>query len=144
MAFISGIEKYFPNAHITFDKFHVMKLLNTAVDELRRGEQKEEQILKKSRYVWRKNPENLTEKELDKLQLCSNKKLKTGRAYRMKLTFQDAYREQNIYNIEELKKWCSWAMHSKLEPLKYFAKTLGRRYSLVHLWFNQCNFGRNK
>lgn len=27
-AFISGVTKYFPNAHITFDKFHVMKLLN--------------------------------------------------------------------------------------------------------------------
>jgi transposase len=32
-AFISGFGRYFPEAHITFDKFHVMKLLNTTVNE---------------------------------------------------------------------------------------------------------------
>lgn len=47
-AFISGIEENFPEASITFDKFHVM------------ASQPE---LKHSRYVWLKNQENLTEKQ---------------------------------------------------------------------------------
>ncbi|MNB87626.1 Transposase [compost metagenome] len=34
-AFISGIQEYFPKAEITFDKFHVMKLVGEAVDEVR-------------------------------------------------------------------------------------------------------------
>ena len=38
-AFISGMEDKFPNASITFDKFHVMKLMNEAIDEVRRAEQ---------------------------------------------------------------------------------------------------------
>jgi transposase len=38
-AFIKGVEKHFPEAHLTFDKFHVLKILNEAVDEVRRQEQ---------------------------------------------------------------------------------------------------------
>ncbi len=33
-AFIRGREEYFPKAEITFDKFHVMKLVGEAVDDL--------------------------------------------------------------------------------------------------------------
>ncbi len=40
-AFISGIENTFKNTAITFDKFHVVKTLNTAVDVVRRQEKKE-------------------------------------------------------------------------------------------------------
>ena len=46
-AFINGIEDNFPRAHITFDKFHVMKLLNNADDETRRSEQVDEKDLKR-------------------------------------------------------------------------------------------------
>lgn len=35
-AFISGVEETFPQAPLTFDKFHVMKIINQAVDEVRR------------------------------------------------------------------------------------------------------------
>lgn len=50
-AFISGIENTFENAQITFDKFHVVKVLNAAVDEVRRQEQKERPELKRTRWV---------------------------------------------------------------------------------------------
>ena len=66
-AFISGIENNFPNASITFDKFHVMKLMNEAVDKVRREEQSHNSLLKKTRYVWLKNPENLTIKQNETL-----------------------------------------------------------------------------
>ena len=39
-AFIKGVEQQLPNAQITFDKFHVMKIINEAVDEVRRQEQR--------------------------------------------------------------------------------------------------------
>ncbi|WP_408634782.1 transposase [Paenibacillus zanthoxyli] len=34
LTFIRGIEEYFPEAEITFDKFHVMKLVGEAIDEV--------------------------------------------------------------------------------------------------------------
>ena len=66
-AFISGIENSFPNASITFDKFHVTKLMNEAVDKVRREEQSQNALLKKTRFVWLKNPENLTIKQKETL-----------------------------------------------------------------------------
>jgi transposase len=73
---ISGITEYFPNAHITFDKFHVMKMVIESVDEVRREEQKEVIELKKSRYVWLKNEKNLTAPQKDKLVKLKDMNLK--------------------------------------------------------------------
>jgi len=54
------VEGNFQNAAITFDKFHVMKLMNEAVDQVRREEQAHNANLKYTRYIWLRNPENLT------------------------------------------------------------------------------------
>jgi transposase len=53
-AFISGLEKHFPEAHLTFDKFYVLKILNEAVDEVRRQEQQSRPELKRTRHIWLK------------------------------------------------------------------------------------------
>ena len=62
-AFIKGFEDNFPKAAITFDKFHVIKNVNEAVDEVRRKEQKTCADLKHTRYIWLKNKINLTEEQ---------------------------------------------------------------------------------
>ena len=59
-AFAKGIAASLPSAKVTFDKFHVVSLVNNAVDEVRRLERKDHPELVGSRYVWLKNPENLT------------------------------------------------------------------------------------
>jgi len=61
--FIKGIGELLPDAAIIFDKFHVMKMVNQAVDEVRREEQKGNRFLKKTRFLWLKNPKNLTERQ---------------------------------------------------------------------------------
>ena len=76
-AFISGIENSFPNASITFDKFHVMKLMNEAIDKVRREEQSHNVLLKKTRYLWLKNPENLTIKQNETFGSLKDIRLKT-------------------------------------------------------------------
>jgi transposase len=35
-AYINGVRDCFPNAAITFDRFHIMRILNAAVDQVRR------------------------------------------------------------------------------------------------------------
>ncbi len=62
-AFVRGIEDTFENATITFDKFHILKIVNEALDEVRRMEQKTKPELKKTRFAWLKNPKNLTVKQ---------------------------------------------------------------------------------
>jgi len=119
-AFISGVENYFPNAHLTFDKFHIMKIINEAVDEVRRQEQKERPELFKTRYIWLKNQQNLKPSQSEKLAGLTVKKLnlKTSRAYHIKLNFQELF-NQSAENAETyLKKWYFWATHSRLEPTR--------------------------
>ena len=62
-AFIAGVKANFPNAKITFDKFHVIELVNEAVDEVRRGEAKHDDWIKGTRYLWLKNLQNLDAEE---------------------------------------------------------------------------------
>jgi len=50
--FISGIPDTFPNAQITFDRFHVIKMVNEAVDNVHKEEQKQAQELHKTKYIW--------------------------------------------------------------------------------------------
>ena len=82
-AFLNGARAQLPLAEVVFDKFHVLKLVNDAVDEVRRAEQKDRPELKRSRYVWLKNPENLTTKQRALLDELTPKRLglKTSRAY---------------------------------------------------------------
>jgi transposase len=51
-AFIKGICENLPNAAITFDKFHAVKIINDAVDQVRRVEQKGQILLRGTRYLW--------------------------------------------------------------------------------------------
>ncbi len=55
-AFIKGIQKHLPEAETTFDRFHLMKLMNEALDSVRREESPSTPGLKKTRYHWLKNP----------------------------------------------------------------------------------------
>ena len=89
--YISGITRHFPEAQMTFDKFHIQKLLNDAVDEVRRQERKEHPELNRTRYLWLKRPEKLTKKEREILESLTPRKrhLKTSRAYAIKLSFQE-------------------------------------------------------
>jgi transposase len=66
-AYISGINEHFPHTEITFDRFHLMKIINSAVDEVRKKELKEQDILRGTRYLWLKNRSNLTKAQKDTL-----------------------------------------------------------------------------
>jgi transposase len=134
-AFISGIEEHFPAAHITFDKFHVMKLLNKALDEVRRQEQITEPGLKCSRYIWLKNKGKLSAKQEKRLSSLSMLKLKTARAYQMKMVFQKAFTYEGRLGVYALQKWYDWAIRSRLDPIKQFARTLKEHWDGIVRWF---------
>jgi len=137
-AYRKGIEQSFPEAEITFDKFHIMKLINEAVDQVRRQEQKQRPELKGSRYVWIKNPDNLTNKQIaisDALHPPSLN-LKTVRAYHMRLSFQDLWALDGEDAHAFLKQWYFWATHSRLEPMIRVARTLRAHWDGVLRWFH--------
>jgi len=134
-AFIKGATENFPNASITYDKFHVIKSTNEAVDEVRRTESKRTDELKNTRYIWLKNENNLTQAQketLDKLKDCE---LDTAKAYRMRLILQEAYRYPASIAPSVMKDWISWGLRCRLEPMVEVAKMLKRHYDGVVRWF---------
>lgn len=135
-AFIRGIEEQFPNAEITFDKFHVMKMVNEAVDAVRREEQKQAPELKKTKYLWLKNVQNLKAEQRDELQSLKDSNLQTGRAYRLKLALQDLWTTPHLLADVYLREWLGWARRSKLEPMVKLAKTIKQHEEGILRWFH--------
>jgi transposase len=136
-AFISGVEKSFPEAHLTFDKFHIMKILNEAVDKVRRQEQQERPELIRTRFLWLKNPANLKATQAETLKALTVKKLnlKTSRGYHIRLNFQEFFTQPAETAEVFLKKWYFWATHSRLEPIKEAAYTIKRHWDGILRWF---------
>jgi len=135
-AFIKGLGDHFPNAKLTFDRFHVMKLLGEAVDEVRRQEVKENPELKKSRYVWLKNPSNLTANQAEMLEALRNANLKTAEAYRMRLTLQDFYEQANPQAAKVfLGEWVGMVLASGIEPMVKIGQTIQAHAEGVLRWF---------
>jgi transposase len=135
-AFISGVTQNLTEAEITFDRFHVMKLIGDAVDDVRRAEVKARPELRGTRYVWTKNEPNLTAKQSTVLDTLASTNLKTARAWRMRLAFQDIY-AQPTRGWGELffDTWIGWARRSRLEPMKAVARTMQKHREGILAWF---------
>jgi transposase len=137
-AFINGVSESLPNAEITFDKFHVMKIINEAVDTVRKNEVHHNSILRKTKYLFLKNRENLASIQLNRLEALENMpklNLKTIRALHIRENFQEIYKANDEAEFERLlKKWYFWATHSRIEPIKQAAYTIKRHWYGVLNW----------
>ena len=136
-AFIKGVKENIPNAEITFDKFHIIKIINKAVNEVRKLESSLNPLLKGQKYVFLKNKINLTKKQHDQLECLSlpKLKLKSVRALLIRESFQEIYLANSEAEfIMLLKKWYFWATHCNLEPIKKAAKTIKNHWDGVIAW----------
>lgn len=127
-AFISGIEDNFPGASITFDRFHVVKLLNEAVNTVRKQEAKIQAVLRGTKYIWLSNHNNLSSKNLANLASLNSMNLKTSRAWRLLVAFKFVFKFTAERATDELKRWYSWAIRSRLQPILAFCKMLKKHW----------------
>ena len=136
-AFIKGVEEQLPEAEITFDKFHIVKIFNKAVDEVRKEEVKLNPLLKGARYVLLKNESNLTKKQKKIKENLSLSKLnlKSLRTMSIRESYQQIDQAKSSEKfIILLKKWYFWATHSRLEPIIKAAKTIKRHWDGMINW----------
>lgn len=134
-AFIKGAEENFPNAAVTFDKFHVIKAVNEAVDKVRRNEQKSCADLKNTRYVWLKNENNLTKKQKEALDRLKDCNLDTAKAYRMRISFQEIFQYPPEIAPMVLNDWIQWGLRCRLEPMVEVSKMIKAHYNGIIQWF---------
>ena len=151
-AYISAVRTNLPESMIVFDRFHVVKLMNEKLSVLRRDIHRELQdkaqkdVLKGSRWLLLKNPENLNMErgEWDHLQeiLTANQPLALG--YYMKeelrLFWEQPDREAAV---EMLEGWLARARASKVKILVGLADTLERHWDGLLAWYD-CPIGTGK
>ena len=136
-AFIKGVTENLTEAAITFDKFHAVKLVNDAVDKVRRAESKGRPELKRSRYLWLRNEPSLSAANRGRLQALTRLHLKTARAYQLRLAFQEIYQQPTRdWGALFLDRWYGWAIRSRLEPIKDTARTIKKHRDGILNWFD--------
>jgi transposase len=140
--YVEVIRECAPQATLVFDKFHIVRHLMEAVDQVRRDEIREKgkehkDLMKDSRYIWLKNPWNLTSKQRTKLSSLERMNLKINRAYLLKERFRDLWSyKTKPWARKHLKQWFWWATHSRLEPLREFAWMVRRHEENILTWFH--------
>jgi len=141
-AYLKVVKKKLPNALHILDRFHVMKLLNKAIDQTRRiefralQEEGKENILTSTRWLFLKSPGNLTDKQSVKLSDLVDQNLKTYKVYLMRELFQKLWTITAARHAETfIKGWCIIANRSKIDPLKRVAKTLTKHLPYLLNWF---------
>jgi transposase len=125
-SFIEGALERFPNANITFDRFHVTKLANDAVDQIRRAEARMNDLLRNTRFIWLKRPENLTERQREKASMLQMLNFATARAYQMKLNLLELWEMPDLESASaHLESWYQWVASSDIgSSMKRLANTI--------------------
>jgi transposase len=127
-SFIQASLECFPNAEITFDRFHVMKMANEAMDKVRQEETRTDPTLKGSKYLWLTRRDKLTKKRQQTLDELIRMNDKTARAYHLVLGLR-SYWDVPIELAEGyLQRWYNWAIRSRLEPFKELARTVKQHW----------------
>lgn len=137
-AFIKGVGQSLPNASITFDKFHLKKIITDAVDRTRRAERHEYPELKGMRYALLRNEETMNDAQLEFASaiLLRKSTMKTARAFHLKLAFDELYSMRTPTAARHyLTRWCNWAVRSRVPAMIDAAKTVRRHFDGVLRWF---------
>jgi len=131
-SYISAVNQYLPAVDIVFDRFHVTKLLNEALDELRRKEREKydasgQKIMKGDRFLFLRNFEDLDDAQRSKLDNLFKINEALAKGHTMKEQFRMFWEKESKEEAAEfLFFWVYEAIFSGIKPLIRVAKTILR------------------
>jgi len=141
-AYLNVIAAKAPQALHVLDRFHITMHLNQAVDQVRRaesGQLRGRPLAAKLKHMrWQLLRRGSRVRGRAKQRLCGllRSKLATGRAWRLKETFQDFWHYRSLaWAGAFLDVWCERALRSRLEPMKRVARMLRTHQELLMNWF---------
>src|SRR5487761_1952090 len=148
-AYWAAVAENLPEAAIVFDRFHITKLVNEKLDDLRREMVREatglmKQTVKGVRYLLLMRRENVEPEKLPRLEaaLKHNEPLSIG--YLLKEGLGLLW-EQPSYNRMKsfLHQWCAWATESGVRQMMQLAKTLlVHKSGILSWWKHRISNGR--
>lgn len=138
----SAIQDHLPGTAVVFDKFHLVKLMNDGLDEIRRQMWREATgLMKKSvkgtRYLLLRNSQDLDEDQLVSLEASLEVNEPLWKAYLMKELLSYIWKAESKSEMEStLRSWCLIAAQSGVRQLQKIAKTFAVHVSGILAWFD--------
>ncbi|RYG43587.1 MAG: hypothetical protein EOO01_21070, partial [Chitinophagaceae bacterium] len=117
------VEELLPEASVVFDKFHIKKHLNEAVDKVRESENRElgaagSDVLKKTKYEWLRNHGDLRVQSEAEFRELLAQDLKTGTAWTLKENFDRLWGYTSMaWAVKFLWNWTEAARDTELTPM---------------------------
>lgn len=135
--FIGAIQEHCPNAHLVLDRFHIVKALNDAVDEVRKEEWRsvsgeERKVLKGLRWILFRNHADRTKEDNEILDELRKSNRRIYRASILGDEFDHFWDFKAPWAAERfLKGWSTSALMSRLEPLRKFVGTIRSHFENI-------------
>jgi transposase len=143
-AYTKAVRENLPKAALVYDRFHVVKLLNEKLSDLRRElhreatDQLHRQVLKGTRWLLLKNPENLDDAKGEHCRLQEALKLNASlaTAYYLKEDLRQFWEQSDGWAANRfLTHWIRKAEASGIRMLKDFARTIAGHRSGLLAWY---------
>ena len=132
-AYMGAIRDHCSNAELVLDRFHIVKALNEAVDEVRKEQWRqanadERKALKGLRWLLYRHSNTRSRANTQTLRALEKHNRRIYRAWRLKDEFEQLWEYKARWAAERFfKRWTTAALRSRLEPLRRFVQT-ARKY----------------
>jgi transposase len=141
-AYWAAVAEHLPEAAVVFDRFHLVKLVNEKLDDLRRGMVREatglmKKTVKGLRYLLLMRRENVAQERLPQLEeaLRHNEPLSMG--YLLKEALGLLWEQPSRARMQSfLQEWCQWANDSGVRQMQSVAKTLQLHARGILAWWD--------
>lgn len=135
--YIQAIKDHCPNATLVIDRFHLVKALNEAVDEVRKEEWRllgadERKAIKGLRWMLGMHARNRTKGDTRFLNALRNSNRRIHRAWVLKDEFDHFWTFRYPGAAEKfLKRWMTAALRSRIPSLRSFVGTLKNHFENI-------------
>lgn len=137
-SYISGVEKYLPQAEVVFDRFHLEQHMNKVVDEIRKEESKQYKQLKSNKYLWLRNMLNLKEEKRVKLLALSKSYPRLGKVHRLKEQLKEVLNEAvHSKSLKAINLWLNIAWRSGIVQVQNFVNMIHTHWYGIKTYFKK-------
>jgi len=142
-AYINAIQYHLPNVTLVIDRFHVVKALNGALDEVRKEQwrqldSKARKAIKGLRWLLSLHSRNRTKADTRFLNQLRQSNRRIHRAWVLKDEFEQFWNFRSIAAAERfLKRWMTAALRSRIASLRTFVTTLRKHYTNIITFINR-------